>query len=109
MIGDQIIMNEKQFETDDSNSQKIVVAIQDRDGNTYDATILTVFKAGRLNRDYCALLSHVADEDGQFPIQIFRYELAEKDGIEGMRLLNISSDMEFDEARDVLITLIDEE
>lgn len=102
-------MNERQNETEDSRlEENIVITIKDKDGNTYDATILTVFPAGRLNRNYCALLPHVPDEDGQLSIQIFRYELAEKDGVEGMHLSSVTSDMEFDEAREVLLTLIDE-
>lgn len=90
------------------NPEELVVTINDKDGNAYDATILTVFNAGGLNRDYCAVLPHIPDGEGQFPIQIFRYELTEQDGIEGMRLMNVSSDMEFEEAREVLMTLIDD-
>ncbi len=87
----------------------IVVTVKGKDGKEYDATLLTVFQAGRMNRDYCALLSHLPDEEGQFPVQIFRYALTEEDGVEGMRISNVTSDMEFEEAKEILMTLLDED
>ena len=59
-------------------------------------------------RDYAAFLSHVPDADGQLPIQIFRYRLTVNDGVEGMEIDNIQSDMEFEEAYNALLPLIEE-
>lgn len=104
-------MNEndkKGLQETESEDKGIVVTVKDKDGGEYDVTLLTVFQAGRLKRDYCAVLSHVPDGEGQFPVQIFRYTLTEQDGVEGMRISNITSDMEFEEAKEILMTLIDE-
>lgn len=87
--------------------EEIIITLKDRDGNEYDATLLTVFQAGKQCRDYCAVLSHVPDKNGELQIQIFRYDQAEQDGMEVMQLSNVLSDMEYEEAKEILITLID--
>lgn len=104
-------MNENNMKLESGDNKQpegIVITIEDKEGNPYDATLLTTFQAGNLNRDYCAVLSHVPDADGQYPIQIFRYELTEQDGMEGMNISSVMSDMEFDEAKEILMSLIDE-
>lgn len=91
-----------------NDDKEIVLTLIDGKGNPYDATLLTTFQAGENKQDYAAFLSHIQDEDGKFPIQIFRYELVVRDGEEGMEIENIRSDMEFEAAYSVLLSLIEE-
>lgn len=93
---------------EDGTDEPIVMSLIDAEGNSYDATLLTTFQAGEEERDYAAFLSHVPDADGQLPIQIFRYKLTVNDGVEGMEIDNIQSDMEFEEAYNALLPLIEE-
>lgn len=95
-------MNNTKINTDD-----IIISLTDSYDNTYDATLLTIFEAGLNNQNYAAVLSHVPDDNGQLPIQIFRCSMTEENGIDGIELDNIRSDMEFDEAYDVLMSLIE--
>lgn len=102
-------MNEELTMPQESGGEEIIMTLIDAEGKPYDATLLTTFQAGTRNRDYAAFLSHVPDEDGVFPIQIFRYRLTKRDGEEGMEIDNIASSMEYEEAYNVLLTLIDDE
>lgn len=87
--------------------EEIVLTLIDDKGNPYDATLLTTFQAGDSKQDYAAFLSHVPDEEGTYPIQIFRYRLTVRDGEEGMEIDNIRSDIEFETAYRALLPLID--
>lgn len=100
-------MNTEYEKTRNEEEEQIIMTLIDSEGNPYDATLLTTFKAGEQNRDYAAFLSHVPDGEGHFPIQIFRYTLTERNGVEGMDIDNIQSDMEFEEAYNALIPLIE--
>lgn len=97
-------MNE---ESRNTGEEPVVMTLIDAEGNPYEATLLTVFQAGEDKQDYAAFLSHVPDGDGVFPIQIFRYQLTVRDGQEGMAIDNIRSDMEFEAAYNVLLSLIE--
>lgn len=90
-----------------AEEEQIIMTLIDDNGNSYDATLLTTFQAGEEKRDYAAFLSHVPDEEGVFPIQIFRYRLTVREGQEGMEIDNICSDMEFEAAYNALLPLID--
>ncbi len=90
-----------------NSSDEIIISLTDSHDNTYDATLLTTFQAGVNNQNYAAVLSHVPDPDGQFPIQIFRCNISEQNGDEMIELDNIRSDLEFDEAYEVLTTLME--
>lgn len=93
----------------ETNEESIVMTLIDAEGNPYEATLLTTYQAGEDKRDYAAFLSHVPDEDGVMPIQIFRYKLTVRDGQEGMEIDNIRTDMEFEQAYNVLLSLIQTE
>lgn len=103
-------MNEKPEAPQENSTEdeQIVMTLIDDKGNPYDATLLTTFQAGQEKQDYAAFLSHVPDEKGIFPIQIFRYKLTVREGQEGMEIDNIRSDMEFEAAYDALLPLIEE-
>ena len=90
-----------------NSSDEIIISLTDSHDNTYDATLLTTFQAGVNNQNYAAVLSHVPHPDGQFPIQIFRCNISEQNGDEMIELDNIRSDLEFDEAYEVLTTLME--
>lgn len=98
--------NEMEHLQESSKEEGIVMQLIDAEGNPYDATLLTTYQVGE--RDYAAFMSHVPDDEGQLPIQIFRYRLAEQDGVEGMEIDNIQSDMEFEGAYNALLSLIEE-
>lgn len=98
--------NEKELRQGNVNEEPIIMALIDAEGNQYDATLLTTFQAGEKKQDYAAFLSHIPDEDGILPIQIFRYKLTVRDGQEGMEIDNIRSDLEFEEAYNALLPLI---
>lgn len=91
-----------------ADEEPVIITLTDKNEKEYDATILTCFQAGMLSRDYVAVMPHEPDSEGEINIQIFRYKLTERDGQEGMEVFEISSDMEFEEAKKVLETLIDE-
>lgn len=91
----------------DEQDESIVMTLIDADGGTYDATLLTTFVAGEDGQEYAAFLSHIPDQDGVLPVQIFRYKLAVRDGIEGMEIDNIRSDIEFEQAYNALLPLIE--
>lgn len=91
-----------------ADEEPVIITLIDKSGNEYDATLLTCFKAGALQRDYVAVMPHIPDSEGDFNIQIFRYRLTEQDGQEGMEITDIASDMEFDEAKKILESLIDD-
>lgn len=99
-------LNKQQNGTEE---EPVIITLTDPSGKEYDATLLTCFPAGALNRNYVAVMPHVPDNEGNFNIQIFRYSLSEKDGQEGMEISEIGSDMEFEEAKKVLESLIDED
>ena len=84
------------------NNEEIIVTLTDENNNAYEASLLTTFEARLNNQGYAAVLSHVPDENGQLPIQIFRCDCM-------IEFDNIRSDMEFDEAHNVLLTLLDEQ
>ena len=77
--------------------EPLEIVLQDAKGREYEATVLTTFKAGRLDRDYIAVMAHEPNEDGHIPIQLFRYTEAVENGKEGILLSEIPSDMEFEE------------
>ncbi|MCD8324495.1 MAG: hypothetical protein LUC32_06055 [Clostridiales bacterium] len=79
--------------------QPVILTITGQDGAEYEASLIACFCAGREQRDYCAVLSHRQDPNGQYPIQLFRYKLTSQNGVEGMELSNIGADMEFEEVR----------
>lgn len=85
-----------------------VVTITGMDGKEYEASLVACFTAGEPARDYCAVLSHEPNGAGEYPLMVFRYRETVRDGVEGMELINIGSDMEFEEAREALIALIGE-
>lgn len=91
------------------NEDPIVMTMIDAEGNPYEATLLTTYQAGEGNQDYVAVLSHIPDENGVLPIQIFRYKLTIQDGQEGMEIDNIRTDMEFEQAYNALLPLIETE
>lgn len=92
------------------NNEEIIVTLTDENNNAYEASLLTTFQAGLNNQGYAAVLSHVPDENGQLPIQIFRCNIFEQEGDDCIiEFDNIRSDMEFDEAHNVLLTLLDEQ
>ena len=91
------------------NNEEIIVTLTDENNNTYEASLLTTFQAGSHDQGYVAVLSHVLDEKGQLPIQIFRCNISDMDEDNStVEFDNIRSDMEFDEAYNVLLTLLDE-
>jgi len=86
--------------------EELTITLYDQAGEPYDATLLTTFQA--VNRDYAAFLSHRMNDNGEYDIELFRYELTEQDGQEGIELSMIASDMEYEEVREVLIGLIED-
>lgn len=102
------VMQDGQESVEDMEQEDIVLTIIDEQGNSYDATLLTTFQAGEDKQDYAAFLSHVPDKDGAYPVQIFRYKLTVRDGVEGMEIDNIRSDLEFETAYNALLPLIED-
>lgn len=95
-----------QKEAEENTDKQIVMSLIRTDGSTYEATLLTIFKAG--SREYAAFLSHVPNEEGQLPIQLFRFKMIINDGEEGVELDNIQSDMEAEEAYNAFLPLLEE-
>lgn len=91
----------------ETNKENIIISLTDENNNCYDATLLTIFQAGNYNRNYAALLSHIPDSQGTHQIQIFRCNIIEQDEISNLSIENIQSDMEYEEAYNVLINLIE--
>lgn len=102
------VMQNEQESTENIEQENIVLTLIDEQGNPYDATLLTTFQAGEDKQDYAAFLSHVLDGDGTYPVQIFRYKLTVRDGVEGMEIDNIRSDLEFESAYNALLPLIED-
>lgn len=96
-----------QNEPESVEQEDIVLTLVDEQGNSYDATLLTTFQAGEDKQDYAAFLSHVP-ENGTYPVQIFRYKLTVRDGVEGIEIDNIRSDLEFETAYNALLPLIED-
>lgn len=102
------VMQDGQESVEDMEQEDIVLTLIDEQGNSYDATLLTTFQAGEDKQDYAAFLSHVPDKDGAYPVQIFHYKLTVRDGVEGMEIDNIRSDLEFETAYNALLPLIED-
>lgn len=98
-------MKKKPEKTNEQTDQQIVMSLISMDGHLYDASLLTVFYAG--NREYAAFLSHVPNEEGQLPIQLFRFKTTTIDGEEGIELDNIQSDMEAEEVYNAFLPLLE--
>lgn len=97
-----------QDEQENMEQEDIVLTLVDEQGNYYDATLLTTFRAGEDKQDYAAFLSHIPERDGTYPVQIFRYKLTVRDGVEGMEIDNIRSELEFETAYNALLPLIED-
>lgn len=92
------------FMADDIDTEKdFVITITADDGHTADYTVLRVFTAG--GRDYIALIPH--DDNIAFKIELFRYSITSLDGMEGIELSTIISDMEYETAKHVFESLIE--
>ena len=96
-----------QNEQESMEQEDIVLTLVDEQGNSYNATLLTTFQAGEDKQDYAAFLSRVP-ENGTYPVQIFRYKLTVRDGVEGIEIDNIRSDLEFETAYNALLPLIED-
>lgn len=84
-------------------NENVTITLLNEQGQEYDCTVLTVFEKN--GRDYIALLPVVETETS---IQIYRYKTTMQDGVEGIEIFNILSDMEFEEALAVFKSLIKE-
>ncbi|MCD7739696.1 MAG: hypothetical protein LUH58_11785 [Lachnospiraceae bacterium] len=55
----------------EENEPDVVIHIEDGE-NSRDLTLVATFQAGAYHRQYRALLSHVPDENGTHPLEIYR-------------------------------------
>lgn len=92
--------------TGEYEQEELIITVQNEQGRSFDCTILTTFEAGE--RAYIALLPHDPDKDGNITVQLFRYTEIIQDGQEGIEIIPIRSDMEFEAALSAFETLIEE-
>lgn len=94
--------NENLNDTNSVTEEELIITVNTADGGTMDCTVLTTFQSE--GRDYIALLPH----DGGTQIQLFRYSTIAENGVEGIEIMAIRSDMEFDTALKVFQGLIED-
>ena len=84
--------------------EELVITLNNEKGESIDCTVLTTFESQ--GRDYIALLPH----DDKFQIHIFRYKIIndEETQEEGIEIMNIYSDLEYEAALRVFESLIED-
>lgn len=84
--------------------EELVITLNNENGDSIDCTVLTTFVSQ--GHDYIALLPH----DEKFQIHIFRYKMItnNENEEEGIEIMNIYSDMEYEAALKVFQSLIED-
>lgn len=103
MSEDTTLDSWKEFDEEDP----LVIVLHDADGRSYEATVLTTFKAGKLDRDYIAVVPLEKGPDDQVVIQLFRYVECRENGQEGIVLSEIPSDMEYEDVMDAFAKILE--
>ncbi|MCL1807258.1 MAG: DUF1292 domain-containing protein [Oscillospiraceae bacterium] len=78
--------------------ESISLSFPGTDGVTREWQVIDSFRLR--DREYIALLPLEAEGGGEINIHLFRLERLTQDGAEGVSIVSIASDMEYDEARE---------
>ncbi len=87
--------NDLTMNSDEPKDNYSIVEITDANGETFDCYIADVFEAR--GRNYAALFKVSDEQSDEKTYYLFRAEYKEQDGIEGVELSPIVSDMEFED------------
>lgn len=98
-------MNKNNKILNETGDEELIITVNLENGQTMDCTVLTTFESQ--GKDYIALLPH----DDKFQIHLFKYkyvfnkETGEEEGIE---LMNIYSELEYEAALRVFESLVED-
>lgn len=85
-------------ETAETDTDLPTISLPTVDGGNEDFTMLDAFEI--VDRKYVALMP-INNDGEEITVQLYRAEFTEQSGVEGMNLITITSDAEFQEAQKV--------
>ena len=88
-------MNEQRMEELNQEEELLMITLTDAEGNSVKCSVITEFEHN--GRNYIALIPSEDKGSDNYDLLLFRYHIVVKDGEEGIKIENISNDMEFDE------------